>query len=82
MEERIILFEKSFDSYSDRIDLVHGFFLTPPSIISGNRAVRIGLPRLDPIHKMYWEVSGNPEGVPVVFTWRAGCWCFRSSAVF
>ncbi len=22
---------------------------------------------LDPMHEMYWEVSGNPDGVPVVF---------------
>jgi proline iminopeptidase len=22
---------------------------------------------LDPVHEMYWEVSGNPQGVPVLF---------------
>jgi proline iminopeptidase len=26
-----------------------------------------GFLRLDPLHKMYWELSGNPRGVPVVF---------------
>ena len=22
---------------------------------------------LDPVHSMYWEESGNPDGIPVVF---------------
>ena len=26
-----------------------------------------GLIRLDPVHSMYWEESGNPDGIPVVF---------------
>ncbi|MDX1484935.1 MAG: prolyl aminopeptidase [Alphaproteobacteria bacterium] len=26
-----------------------------------------GLLKLDSLHRMYWEVSGNPKGVPVVF---------------
>ena len=26
-----------------------------------------GLLGLDSLHRMYWEVSGNPEGIPVVF---------------
>lgn len=26
-----------------------------------------GLLPLDPLHTMYWEVSGNPQGVPVLF---------------
>jgi proline iminopeptidase len=26
-----------------------------------------GLLRLDPVHSMYWEESGNPAGIPVVF---------------
>jgi proline iminopeptidase len=26
-----------------------------------------GMMTLDPPHRMYWEVSGNPEGIPVVF---------------
>ena len=26
-----------------------------------------GLLVLDRLHRMYWEVSGNPQGVPVLF---------------
>jgi len=26
-----------------------------------------GMLALDDIHTMYWEVSGNPRGVPIVF---------------
>ena len=26
-----------------------------------------GMLPLDPIHRMYWETSGNPSGVPAVF---------------
>lgn len=26
-----------------------------------------GYLRLDPLHSMYWEVSGNPDGIPLVF---------------
>jgi len=26
-----------------------------------------GMLRLDELHTMYWEVSGNPQGAPVVF---------------
>ncbi|HJU18436.1 MAG TPA: prolyl aminopeptidase [Stellaceae bacterium] len=28
---------------------------------------RTGMLRLDPLHTMYWEQSGNPRGVPVLF---------------
>jgi proline iminopeptidase len=38
----------------------HGLF---PEI--GPRAS--GMLRLDPVHSMYWEESGNPAGIPVVF---------------
>lgn len=26
-----------------------------------------GMLRLDPVHAMYWEESGSPDGIPVVF---------------
>jgi proline iminopeptidase len=26
-----------------------------------------GTLQLDPVHRMYWEQSGNPDGVPAVF---------------
>src|SRR6202051_1891316 len=37
-------------------------FLCPP--LSPNRTGRL---RLDALHTMYWEESGNPRGAPVVF---------------
>ena len=40
----------------------HRHELYPP--LDANRS---GMLRLDGIHTMYWEESGNPQGVPVVF---------------
>ena len=37
---------------------------------------------LDPVHVMYWEVSGNPDGVPVVFLHGGPGAGARSPAVF
>ena len=37
-------------------------FLYPP--LSPNRTGRL---KLDSLHTMYWEESGNPRGAPVVF---------------
>jgi proline iminopeptidase len=37
-------------------------FLYPPLATS-----RTGRLKLDAVHTMYWEESGNPRGVPVVF---------------
>ena len=42
--------------------LTRDAFLYPP--LPANRTGRL---QLDELHTMYWEESGNPAGVPVVF---------------